>query len=77
MIPSGLLLQGTERAMMSTTTSMAVAIFYSQHKSNVRIVFKIPVGAVDRPASLQAFSQYPRSELTPVPPAQTGGVMLL
>ena len=58
---SRLLVQGTENAMMSTTTSRSVATQYStsQEAGGVGTVFKIRVGAVDRPASVQLLSQFP------------------
>jgi hypothetical protein len=51
----------TENAFMSTTSERSVALEYSgvKDKKPHPLVFEVTVGAVDRGACIQDFSQYP------------------
>jgi hypothetical protein len=51
----------TENAFLSTTSEKSVALMYSGAKENMPypVIFEITVGAVDRGACIQDFSQYP------------------
>ena len=51
----------TENAFLSTTSEKSVASMYSGARENMPypVIFEITVGAVDRGACIQDFSQYP------------------
>ena len=56
---------GVEFGLMSTTEDLSVATQYAGTKATV---YKIGVGAVDRGASLQFLSQYPKEKEILFPP---------
>eukprot|EP01042_Synura_sphagnicola_P000576 gene576-622_t len=59
---------GVEYGFMSTTTQRDVALMYSGKEGQLRTIFEMDVGQIDRGANIQWLSQYPAEKEFLVPP---------